>query len=74
MADPSAKTRMARHRAEMKARGFKSVTAFLPTDTVAFIEAERKTRRLSAKGDVIAALVAEVQQHRKLKEEGAVNG
>ena len=74
MTETTAKARMAQHRADMKARGFKSITTFLPPDASAFIERERKLKRLPAKGDAIAALVAEVQQFRKLKEEGLTDG
>ncbi|MGB6231001.1 MAG: hypothetical protein WBF53_12850 [Litorimonas sp.] len=70
----SAKTeatqRMSRHRDAMKARGFKQLSLHVPQDVNAFLETEKRDRRLASKGDAVAALVAEVTRYRQLEEEG----
>ena len=66
----SAATRMNKHRAEMKARGFKSLNTHVPQDVARFIEDERRRRRVMSKGDALAAMVAELQTYRQREEEG----
>lgn len=70
----AATARMAQHRETMKQRGFKLLQTHVPKDVDTFLAAEKTLRRVSSKGDAIAALVAEVKAYRQREEEGQLAG
>lgn len=70
----NAAARMTKHRADMKARGFKPLNTHVPEPVARFIEEERQRRRVMSKGDALAAMVAELQAYRERKQEERPSG
>ena len=67
--DPTAAQRMRANRARLKARGFKLLQTQVPVEVDRFLSAERDRRRVRSKGDVVAALVREIQTLRQAEQE-----
>ena len=73
MTDKAAKQRMTRHRAEMKALGFKTVSTHLPVEDLDFLDREKKIRGFATRGHTMASLLAEQRDLRQLKEDRATS-
>ena len=67
--DRTAAQRMRANRARLKARGFKLLQTQVPVEVDQFLSAERDRRRVRSKGDVVAALVREIQTLRQAEQE-----
>jgi len=67
--DPTARERIKRYRADMKAMGYKSFATMLPSDRIDWIKQQKKTMRLASTGDALDALLSELVELRQFKEQ-----